>query len=1206
MPPSPSESGPDFSTFEGGTGAAGGIIGTSQLQTAITEFTQAVTKLDGIASKMGSGNGGFQQGATQGPTGGSPWGATNSSVISPSNIFAPGQAYGSANAGGASFTPTGGMGAPTEGMPGGPGSGGTGGGGGSGGGGNGGWGFPAGGGFTPTSVAGGVAAGMGAGGGIVQGAARTALSFAPAPIGAAVGGLASAGSQAQPSQIALNTLQYQSALSGQSYNTTRMGAMGTAGTAMGGQQQIEWGMNPSDMAATYATLQQTTGQLNPYANTPGARNVMGAMGAANIANPGMSGQQNSSMIQGLYSPQTSMNMMMMGYPTTPRQMGTGAPTPMGSLFAPFMNRLGGGKAMNPNQLAAMMAPGMTGSVGLSNLTGMAQGSPQLQQATNVIEMQNTLMTGDGGKQKNMSLGQVNTLFGELSSSNQPTFKKAENQLQAYGIPQSDIQAQKSQAGNQAQTISDTSQGFTAGLQSSVRALSDFNTALHKIVNSIPGARGVLGTAESFVSNILGGGAGAPGGVSQTTSKGSSAQSAMSSTVNAKAGQAVHLAQTQLGVPYAYGMESPGKGFDCSALPQWAYKAAGITLPRTATDQLRALSGNLVSTQQVQEGDLVFKPGVGANAHEAMLVDQGKNIIEAKGVGSPIAVRPYNHGEWEQAARPWQQGKGLPKNAPAAGSKNVKGGGATPAAKPAAAPASSSIAQAMEKYMMARKGDAYSESNRWGRPPYDCSSLLWSAANASGLKIPGDPSTDSGDVLANTEANWIGEQKGVTKNTVASKIRTNDILFFTGAGPGPSNYGGIGHVGMAASPTVMISAYDTASGVTTTPIGQDKFVVGFTLGGGGATSPGTTTTTAGTTTTTQGAAAGLGGLSAGLGDYEDEGSSTELDAFGGAILGGGFGGGGTSTTTKTTGSGSTPAPNGGTPAGNGQTGTMALAKYLVSAGYSKPAAAAAAAVANGEGGGNPESYQGNGGASLAQAKAWKATSFNTQNLGAGLIGWTPASSMSKYGGTYATTVAADMASQEKAMVSWMKTFGWGPPQSGFADSAAGALKAAYSASAAYERPAVPGSDVSASEVTQVYNSLATGGAMAAGTTSWVGERGPELISVTKDSTVHNAADSARLAQSMAAPGQGPWSAGPTGGYQYSTAHPLYSGSNGTNGNGVQVTFASGAVVINAPTSAASMSTTGNDGASVAQTFTKQLQSELAKMNVASAIGAGVSS
>jgi hypothetical protein len=182
------------------------------------------------------------------------------------------------------------------------------------------------------------------------------------------------------------------------------------------------------------------------------------------------------------------------------------------------------------------------------------------------------------------------------------------------------------------------------------------------------------------------------------------------------------------------------------------------------------------------------------------------------------------------------------------------------------------------------------------------------------------------------------------------------------------------------------------------------------------------------------------------------------------------------------------------------------------------------VNGGEGGGNPESYQGNGGATLAEAKTWKASNWSTPNLGAGLIGWTPADTMAAHGGTYGTTVAADMASQEKAMVSWMKTYGWPPPQNSWPNTAAGALSAALSASAAYEKPAVAGSDVSASEVTSVFDALATGGDLAAGGMSWVGERGPELISVTKDSTVHSATDSLRMAATaMVKPAEGPWSA-----------------------------------------------------------------------------------
>jgi peptidoglycan DL-endopeptidase CwlO len=1193
MPPSPSNSGPDFGSFEGGAGAAGGIIGTNQLQTAIDKFTTAVDKLDSAVAKMsslpGAGGGGAGTGGGTATFTGFP------QMQNPFNppVAGPTVPNPNANGGGAVFTPT------PVGVPGPnpPGQGGAGGGGQ--GGGNGGWGAPAGGGFTPSNVAGTVAAGLGGGGGMLGGLARTALSYAPAPVGAAVSGLASAGAAAQPSQLALNTLQYQSSIYGQGYGTTRIGAMGTAGTVMGGQQQIEWGLNPSDMAATYASLQQTTAQINPYATGPGslgAANVMGAMGAANIANPMLSGQQNASAIANLYNPQTSLNMMQMGYPVTPDQAGTGAHNPIPNVLAPLLNRLGGGKPMTQQQLFAQLAPGQKGNIDLSQLTG---GNAQMiSQYSNMLGIQNALMTGQN-KQKDMSLSQVDTTFSQLSSGNTATFNQGEATLQKYGIPQSAGQMLKSKAGNQAQSVSDTSQGFINGLKTSTRLISDFNTVLHKVINSIPGGRGVVGFLESTAANIFGGGAGAPGGVAQSSANSNQVKLAMSSTVNAKAGQAVRLAESQVGVPYAYGQESPGEGFDCSALPQWAYKSVGITLPRTATDQLRALSGNMVSTQQVQEGDLVFQAGVGQNAHEAMVVDQGKHIIEARGTGIPISIRDYNHGEWEKAARPWQQGKSLPKNAPPAGSQNVRGGGATPAAAPTTSP--SSVAQAMEKYMMARKGDAYSESNRWGRPPYDCSSLLWSAANASGLKIPGDPSTDSGDVLANTEANWIGEQKGVIKNTVASKIQTDDIIFFTGAGPGPSNYGGIGHVGMAASPTVMISAYDTASGVTTTPISQDHFVVGFTLpggtaapGGGGGT--GTTTTT----TNASGGTSGLGGLSAGLGDYETEGSTTELSAFGGAIVGGGLGGATTSDTRTTTAaspsSSPSSSPSGGTPTGS--TTLVALGKYLMSAGYSKAAAAGAAGVVGGEaepaGTANPESI-GSG--------------------GAGLIGWTPPSTMEQYGGTCKAagignnSTAVDMENQEKAMVKWMTANGWPPPQNSFPQTEAGALQAASSASAAYERPQVPGSDVHAQWVDEVWNGLAAGGTLPSGGMAWVGERGPELISVSQDSTVHDAASSIRLASSaMAQPAQGPWSASGTSssGYLYSTAHPLYGGGNSTNSNGVQVTFASGAVVINGPTSSSAMSVTGNSGAAAAQTFSKQLQSELAKINLACAVGSGVSS
>ena len=44
--------------------------------------------------------------------------------------------------------------------------------------------------------------------------------------------------------------------------------------------------------------------------------------------------------------------------------------------------------------------------------------------------------------------------------------------------------------------------------------------------------------------------------------------------------AVQAAVSQLGVPYVFGGEQPGVGFDCSGLVQWAWAQAGVSIPRT--------------------------------------------------------------------------------------------------------------------------------------------------------------------------------------------------------------------------------------------------------------------------------------------------------------------------------------------------------------------------------------------------------------------------------------------------------------------------------------------------------------------------------------------------------------------------------------------------------------------------------------------------
>lgn len=66
---------------------------------------------------------------------------------------------------------------------------------------------------------------------------------------------------------------------------------------------------------------------------------------------------------------------------------------------------------------------------------------------------------------------------------------------------------------------------------------------------------------------------------------------------------VHTIRGQLGVPYAWGGQSPNNGFDCSGLIHWAYLKHGVELPRVSWEQFRA--GRKIGWNELRPGDLVF-------------------------------------------------------------------------------------------------------------------------------------------------------------------------------------------------------------------------------------------------------------------------------------------------------------------------------------------------------------------------------------------------------------------------------------------------------------------------------------------------------------------------------------------------------------------------------------------------------------------------
>jgi cell wall-associated NlpC family hydrolase len=99
--------------------------------------------------------------------------------------------------------------------------------------------------------------------------------------------------------------------------------------------------------------------------------------------------------------------------------------------------------------------------------------------------------------------------------------------------------------------------------------------------------------------------------------------------------AVQAAESQIGVPYVWGGESPkgsgSPGFDCSGLTAWSWGQAGVPLPHYSGAQMA--DSTPVPVSDLQPGDLLFY-GPGGSEHVAMYVGPG-TMIEAPYTGATV-------------------------------------------------------------------------------------------------------------------------------------------------------------------------------------------------------------------------------------------------------------------------------------------------------------------------------------------------------------------------------------------------------------------------------------------------------------------------------------------------------------------------------------------------------------------------------------------
>jgi peptidoglycan DL-endopeptidase CwlO len=108
--------------------------------------------------------------------------------------------------------------------------------------------------------------------------------------------------------------------------------------------------------------------------------------------------------------------------------------------------------------------------------------------------------------------------------------------------------------------------------------------------------------------------------------------------------ALDFAMGKIGSPYRYGASGPN-AFDCPGLVSWAFKNAGVSLPRTSRAMSRV--GTPVSRDELQPGDLVFfyRPV----SHVGIYIGDNK-IVHASTRKSPVKISDMSRMKFNSARR----------------------------------------------------------------------------------------------------------------------------------------------------------------------------------------------------------------------------------------------------------------------------------------------------------------------------------------------------------------------------------------------------------------------------------------------------------------------------------------------------------------------------------------------------------------------------
>ncbi|MET9119953.1 NlpC/P60 family protein [Streptomyces sp. NPDC004528] len=414
------------------------------------------------------------------------------------------------------------------------------------------------------------------------------------------------------------------------------------------------GKSTEDVANAQFLLDKNLGLTYGSSAQSAARSS--AFGASYVA--GLDAESGAKLQASLYSPEASLAAMRMGLGRT--VLSGGKARSVGDLADSLMSRtFHGQSSVSSKKFAAATANGQALDFNVDQLAKNAGWDDAT--ADNFKEFmrgRNTLLTNSG-----MSSAEADKLIGQASQTGK-TGKAARAKLSKFGVSESLGQTRKDLEAQERQHDANMGDSFAPALENATHAVQKFNQAINGILE-LPGIKQVVGisgawaTATKEPMNLLGkvwglgkrlmpvglgGGAAAPTPGGGGASSGEKPSAATAGHVgNGNAGTAITSALGQVGVPYVWGGEQAGVGFDCSGLMQWAFRNAGISLPRTSEQQMKV--GVHVDKKDIQPGDLLFpEPG-----HVMMALGGGK-VVEAPHTGLDVRVRSFNLGEISEVRR----------------------------------------------------------------------------------------------------------------------------------------------------------------------------------------------------------------------------------------------------------------------------------------------------------------------------------------------------------------------------------------------------------------------------------------------------------------------------------------------------------------------------------------------------------------------------